>query len=151
MSDVATTCPRCGSNSLYSEPAARGPHPFRLWCRGCGKFVQWLKEPLPPAHAERLATFTRGDGVELRVKLARYEGHPYIALRVWERNRDGRWFPVKGRGVSIRVGECDPLAAILKRIAAQHAGKPKPAPDWQRNLPSPTPSPDFNEEGPADE
>ncbi len=37
----------------------------------------------PQESGQRLATFPRHGGEELRVNLAEYEGHPYVSLRVW--------------------------------------------------------------------
>ena len=71
----------------------------------------------PPAErGERLATLTRGDGVELRVALAEFEGRPFVSLRVWERDREGRWWPVKGKGVSLRLRELPELLDALGRV-----------------------------------
>lgn len=73
----------------------------------------------PPADEGRsLATFRRGPDAELRVSLAEYEGRPYIGLRVWERGQDGRLWPVKGKGCSVRVGECEGMIAALSEALA---------------------------------
>ncbi len=79
------------------------------------------RHPNPPRPAEppaetgrRLGTFDRGDDGELRVCLQRYEGRPYISLRVWAKG-----WPVKGKGVSIRVREAAGLAAILADVVDQ--------------------------------
>ena len=68
----------------------------------------------PPAEqGKRLASLNRGEGVELRVTLAEYEGRPYLSLRVWERGRDGKHWPVKGKGVSVRLSEARTVAEAL--------------------------------------
>jgi hypothetical protein len=70
--------------------------------------------PTPPADdAERLATFPRGDGRELRISMAEYQGHPYISLRVWMTGQDGQMWPVKGKGCSVRLREVPELLAAL--------------------------------------
>ena len=78
-----------------------------------------LAEPSEPAassasaddEGEPLGTFARGDGrEELRVSLKSYEGHPYVALRVWERDRAGQFWPSKGKGLSIRIAEAAGVA-----------------------------------------
>jgi hypothetical protein len=86
----------------------------------------WLKpsytpdRPSPPAETgERLATFDRGEGQELRVTLAEFNGHPFISLRVWEKGRDGRMWPQKAKGCSIRMGEISELAEVLSRVAGE--------------------------------
>jgi hypothetical protein len=99
--------------------------------------VKWIGKPKPPEEPGRLVTFTRGDGIELRVSMAEYEGRPYVALRVWERGSDGEWYPVKGRGCSVRLGECDQLGAALQRVAKEgEQRQPKgKRPGWAKNLP----------------
>lgn len=71
----------------------------------------------PREQGERLATFPRGDGEELRVNLAEYNGYPYLALRVWTAGPGGQWWPVKGKGVSIRLREVAGLAEALTAVA----------------------------------
>jgi hypothetical protein len=79
----------------------------------------------PPAeNGVNLATIPRGQGEQLRITLAEYSGHPYIAVRVWALGADGRsWWPVKGKGVSIRLREIVPvgkaLAEALRLIRAE--------------------------------
>jgi hypothetical protein len=70
----------------------------------------------PQEQGERVATFPRGDGVEFRLNLAEYQGRPYLSLRVWERDQAGAWWPVKGKGCSVRIGECEQLAEALARV-----------------------------------
>jgi hypothetical protein len=52
-------------------------------------------------------TLPRGEGAELRVSLAEYQGRPYVSLRVWERGSDGELWPSK-KGCSIRASEIGP-------------------------------------------
>jgi hypothetical protein len=73
----------------------------------------------PQESGQRVATFPRGDGVELRVNLAEYLGRPYLALRVWERDQAGAWWPVRGKGCSVRIGECEELADALARVVGR--------------------------------
>lgn len=76
--------------------------------------------PGPQETGQRLATFYRRfNGEELRVNLAEYQGHAYIALRVWAPGSDGRLWPVKGKGVSIRLVEVADLADVLAEVAEQ--------------------------------
>ena len=84
------------------------------------------RRPEPPGdNGERLATFDRGPGVEMRVCLSEYEGHPYISLRVWEVGRDGAWWPTR-RGGSVRISEAAELAEVLAAVAgATPAGTPR--------------------------
>jgi hypothetical protein len=63
-------------------------------------------EPEPPRdEGYPLASFPRWDGEELRVSLAEYKGHPYVSLRVWWTDPAGRAHPLRGKGVSVRLGE----------------------------------------------
>ena len=58
------------------------------------------ERPTPPAeNGERLATFPRGDGSELRVNLSTYQGRPFVSLRVWERRPGLRVVAGEGQGV----------------------------------------------------
>jgi hypothetical protein len=72
---------------------------------------------------ERVATFPRkgwkgSPDTELRVSLDEHEGHPFISIRVWEQGRDRRWWPVKGKGCSVRVAEARGVAeALLEALA----------------------------------
>jgi hypothetical protein len=79
----------------------------------------------PEETGEPLAVFRREKGVELRVKLDTYEGHKFVSLRVWDRGRDGKFWPCPGKGCSVRLSEAGELAEALARIA----GKPSPAPE----------------------
>lgn len=80
------------------------------------------RRPEPPAeNGRRLATFDRGQGVEMRATLTTYEGNPYISLRVWEADRDGAWWPTR-RGCSVRISEAAELAAALADVAGAPPG-----------------------------
>jgi hypothetical protein len=84
-----------------------------------------------------LASFPRKgpDGVEqeLRVVLDEFEGHPYLALRVWQRDAAGAWWPTK-KGVSVRLTEAAGVAGALQR-ALDLAGK-QAAPDQRTERPT---------------
>jgi hypothetical protein len=83
----------------------------------------------------RLATFPRDPTTELRVTLAEYQGHPYISLRVWERGRDGRWWPVKGKGCSVRIAEAEGLADALRKVGRQQpATERRERRDWKQEM-----------------
>jgi hypothetical protein len=88
----------------------------------------------PPAPTGTLlAAFPRKgpDGVEqeLRIVLDAYEGHEYIAVRLWQRDASGAWWPMKGKGLSIRLGEAQGVAVALQQaldLVGQQAGTPPP-------------------------
>src|SRR4051812_25241816 len=77
----------------------------------------------PEPSGELLASFPRRgrDGLEqeLRVVLDEYHGHRYIAVRVWQRDRRGAWWPCRGRGVSVRLSEAEGVATALERAVGQ--------------------------------
>ena len=76
-----------------------------------------LGRPAPPEQKGRLlVAIPRRSGEaeqELRIALDEYEGHPYLALRLWQLDPEGGWWPVKGRGISVRIGE---LAEVLDAL-----------------------------------
>jgi hypothetical protein len=79
------------------------------------------EQPSAPVETgRRLATFPRGQDQELRVALAEYQGRPYVSLRVWALDsRSGQWWPVKGKGCSVRIAEAGDLAEVLSRVARE--------------------------------
>lgn len=65
-----------------------------------------------------LACFPRrgseGAEQEVRVVLDEYQGHAYLAIRLWQRDgRTGAWWPLKGKGVSVRMSEAQGVAEVL--------------------------------------
>ena len=50
---------------------------------------------------------------ELRVSLDEYNGHAFISLRVFERASDGQMYPHKTKGCSVRLAECERVAAAI--------------------------------------
>jgi hypothetical protein len=91
----------------------------------------------PGSADEVLATLRRGHREELRVSLAEYEGHPFVSIRVWAPGQDGRLYPVRGKGVSVRVRELADVADAL-RLAADRLAEDRPAParpDRRRDAP----------------
>jgi transcriptional coactivator p15 (PC4) len=88
----------------------------------------WINpnHPSPPRQAaapretgQRVATFARHGGEELRVNLAEYEGHPYLSLRVWAPGQDGQLWPVRGKGLSVKLREVASLAEVLTDVAGR--------------------------------
>ena len=61
-----------------------------------------------------LASIARPDGTQLRVSAHTYEGRPFVRVAPWS-SRDGgaTWWPVKGKGASVKVRE---LAAVAKAL-----------------------------------
>jgi hypothetical protein len=61
-----------------------------------------------------LASIARPDGTQLRVSAHTYEGRPFVRVAPWS-SRDGgaTWWPVKGKGASVKVRELAAVAAAL--------------------------------------
>jgi hypothetical protein len=66
----------------------------------------------PPETGRRLLALPRGDREELRVTLDEFNGHPYLAVRVWQRDQGGSWWPTR-KGVSVRLSEARDVADAL--------------------------------------
>lgn len=94
------------------------------------KYRDQVEQPKPPAeNGRRLATFVRGNGVELRVNFSTYQDKPFLSLRVWERDQQsGEWWPCKGKGCSIRISEAGELAEALAGVAPGGARDAHPQP-----------------------
>ena len=77
------------------------------------------ERPQPPQESgERLACFPRGQDQEQRITLDEYQGHRYVRLQVWQLDRSNQtWWPVKGKGASIRLAEVAELAEVLAKLA----------------------------------
>ena len=61
-----------------------------------------------------LASIARTDGTQLRVSVHCFEGKPYVRVAPWASRDGGRsWWPVKGKGASVRVRELAAVAAAL--------------------------------------
>lgn len=65
-------------------------------------------DPQQPDRGEVFAEIPRRDGSVLVVARRVYEGHPFVSIAPW---RDG--WPVKGKGVSVRLTE---LGAVLSAL-----------------------------------
>lgn len=113
----------------------------------------------PVDDGEILDALPRSEGREaLRITLKEYEGHPYIAVRVWVRDdRSGAMWPTR-KGCSIRVREIGRVVEALQRAAAlatarqaaagQTAGRSADGPrgGWTERLgPQPSARPGFDE------
>ncbi len=71
-----------------------------------------------PDPGEVLAALPRADGTELRVSVHVYEGHPFVRVAPWQRG-DGAWWPVKGKGASVRPRELAHVVVALARALEQ--------------------------------
>jgi len=76
----------------------------------------------PVDEGVKLATLSRGPDVELRIRAKEFKGHRFIDVREWSRKAaDQDWWPVKGRGITIKMRE---LAQVIAALEA--AGTPTP-------------------------
>jgi hypothetical protein len=93
------------------------------------KFRGLVEPPTPPVTTGTLlARFPRNgpDGAiqELRVSLDEIDGNPFLYLRVWQKEASEDWWPLKGKGVSIRLREAQGVAeAITRALDAEESGR----------------------------
>lgn len=129
------------------------------------KFKDQVEQPAPPQEqGRRLATFPRGQGAEMRVNLSEYQGKPFVSLRLWERDQAGAWWPVKGKGCSVRMAEAPGMIDALRAALGTadddaprqgpddnarfiNKGRPQRAPFDPKTLPGPTAAGGFDEFG----
>lgn len=72
---------------------------------------------------EEVATIERQNGA-LKVRAKTFRNAPFIDLRFFLRGTDGELYPT-GKGVSIRIGEAEDIAAAISKavdLLAQRAG-----------------------------
>jgi hypothetical protein len=87
----------------------------------------------PVEEGVTLATFDRNRGTErLRVSLEEFNGYGFVRLQAWQINRDGEWWPCKGRCITVKIHETGQLAAVLANVARQHEASRLPGPDRGR-------------------
>jgi hypothetical protein len=73
----------------------------------------------PTDDGVKLGTVSRGRDKELRIRAKEFNGHPFIDVREWSRQAaDQGWWPVKGRGVTIKLREVAEVIAALEAAAA---------------------------------
>ena len=76
----------------------------------------------PEENGERLVTIQRGEDEEIRLSWARYNGRPFLNVRMWKKDDAGAWWPEKSKGMSVRVKELPAFAEGLAQ-AMDHALK----------------------------
>lgn len=75
----------------------------------------------PEPRGRILLECERGTDTLLRVSLDEWEGKPFVSLRVWERSRDGAFWPTK-RGCSVRLSEIAALVGTLVALEREGLG-----------------------------
>lgn len=68
----------------------------------------------PVENGQRLATFARGMSEELRVNWSQYNGHHFIALRVWHCGVDGKYRPDRARGCTVKLRELEEFSRAIQ-------------------------------------
>jgi len=68
----------------------------------------------PVENGLRLATFQRGMSEELRVNWSEFNGHHFVALRVWHCGVDGKYRPDRARGLTVKLRELDDFARAIQ-------------------------------------
>ena len=75
-----------------------------------------LDARVPDEVVARIPRRNRNGGEEeLRVEVARYNGRPYVTVRIWYRSDD--WCP--GQGLRIRLEEVGAVSEAMNRVAAK--------------------------------
>ncbi|HMJ85075.1 MAG TPA: PC4/YdbC family ssDNA-binding protein [Vicinamibacterales bacterium] len=67
-----------------------------------------MSEPadVPADDGVKLATLSRGADRELRIRWRSFKGHYFVDVREWAASaQTGEWWPVKGKGVTIKARE----------------------------------------------
>jgi hypothetical protein len=75
---------------------------------------------VPTDDGVKLATIPRGADRELRVRWREFKGHYYVDLREWAAStQTGEWWPVKGRGVTVKAREVAEVIVALEAAGRQ--------------------------------
>jgi hypothetical protein len=68
----------------------------------------------------KLATIPRGGDRELRIRWREFKGHHFVDVREWAASaQTGEWWPVKGKGVTIKAREIEQVLDALEDARAQ--------------------------------
>ena len=67
-----------------------------------------------------LATLGRGPDKQLRIRWREFKGHHFLDIREWAASRQtGEWWPVKGKGITIKPRELVEVIQALEAVARQ--------------------------------
>ena len=55
----------------------------------------------------------RAGGHELRVSAHTYKGHEFVRIAPWQKGANDAWWPVTGKGVTLKPAELDAVATEL--------------------------------------
>jgi hypothetical protein len=73
----------------------------------------------PDPTGQLLVAISRGETEQLRVSLDEFQGHAFVNVRVWAQDRNGGWWPVRGKGVSVRIRELNQVIEALIQAAGK--------------------------------
>lgn len=110
--------PPVNDGSHDPRPAEGRPAP-RTAAAVRDRAERWQSNHAPPAareapdQGEVLARLPRPDGTELRVSLHTYQGRPFLRVAPWQRGEGDAWWPVKGKGCTVKVRELAAVASAL--------------------------------------
>ncbi len=131
-STTANTVPRTTSTAHHEEPhqsvGADLEGQLRRGAQDLAAAQQPQQHSQPPQEqGKRLATIPRGEGEELRVTWGEYQGHYFLSIRLWSKDRSGGgWWPVKGKGISIKPRELAAFAqGVLSALTEAKRHQPK--------------------------
>jgi hypothetical protein len=79
-----------------------------------------------PSAARLLAAIPRSQIEELRLEWASHHGSPYLSIRLWTKDAQGRWWPNHRRGVSVCIRELEEVQATINEAIgpADEHGRP---------------------------
>lgn len=58
----------------------------------------------------------RAGGHELRVSAHTYKGHEFVRIAPWQKGANDAWWPVTGKGVTLKPAELDAVATELCNV-----------------------------------
>jgi len=79
----------------------------------------------PDDDGVKLATISRGGDREVRIRWREFKGHRFVDVREWAASaHTGGWWPVKGRGLSIKPRELEAVLGALRQASELAADLP---------------------------
>jgi len=82
----------------------------------------------PDDDGVKLATIARGGDREVRIRWREFKGHRFVDVREWAASaQTGEWWPVKGRGLSLKPRELGAVLGALRQASELAAEQSSPA------------------------
>jgi hypothetical protein len=73
----------------------------------------------PVYDGEPLATISRGTDRELRIRWREHSGYRFLDLREWSNSPGDAWWPVKGKGITIKPRELETVLEAVQALRRQ--------------------------------